>query len=189
MQSNIISRVIKYETNNLIITNRFIRDSKFGILKFQSLKGEILEVKYPKSFTIYINKKLKIIVISATINSRKELNTLVKLVWNVFEDLASKFSIEMLLQGSGLRLLKVENSLLTFDLAYSHLHKIPVPDGLSVDILNNDGTKFKVQGSNRVSVINYCENLRKLRPPKAFTGMGLRFANEFFKIKERKKDD
>jgi large subunit ribosomal protein L6 len=59
------------------------------------------------------------------------------------------------------------------------------PEGIVFEVENE--TKITVSGCNKVVVGQVASNIRKIRKPEPYKGKGIRYVNEFIKIKAGKK--
>ncbi len=81
----------------------------------------------------------------------------------------------------------------TFSLGYSHPIEFPIPEGITVKverqqktIQNYIGTLI-VSGADRQLVGQVAADIRELRKPDSYKGKGIRYADEYVKLKVGKK--
>ncbi len=87
-------------------------------------------------------------------------------------------SLEMV--GVGFRA-QVLGSKLVLNIGFSHPVEIEAPEGISFEVLDN--TKIKVSGSDKQLVGQIAANIKKVRPPDAYKGKGIRFEGEYVRKK------
>lgn len=73
---------------------------------------------------------------------------------------------------------------LTLSLGYSHPVVYGVPKGISIEV--EKGTRLVVRGADRQVVGEAAAKIRGFRPPDAYKGKGIRYANEVVKLKAGK---
>lgn len=69
-------------------------------------------------------------------------------------------------------------------LGYSHPVDFEVPEGIEVAV--EDNTKLVVRGIDKQAVGQVAADIRALRPPDAYKGKGVRFADEVVRLKAGK---
>lgn len=90
-------------------------------------------------------------------------------------------SLEMI--GVGYRS-SVQGSLLDLQAGFSHPTKLPIPEGLTVQVEKN--TLIKVQGADKQLVGQFCADIRGVRPPEPYKGKGIRYVGEYVRRKAGK---
>ena len=86
--------------------------------------------------------------------------------------------------GVGYRF-NVKGNKVVVNAGYSHPVEMIVPDGLSVELVNN--TEITVKGIDKQKVSEFAANIRKIRQPEPYKGKGIRYKGEFVRRKEGKK--
>ncbi|CAL4323796.1 50S ribosomal protein L6 [Buchnera aphidicola] len=74
---------------------------------------------------------------------------------------------------------------IVMSLGYSHSVIYDLPIGISAELKSQ--TEIVIKGIDKRLVGQVAENLRNFRKPDAYKGKGIRYANEFVRIKEAKK--
>jgi large subunit ribosomal protein L6 len=88
---------------------------------------------------------------------------------------------------------EVRGKYVNFSLGHSHPVEFPVPEGLQISVerepraIPNYVATVKVSGADRHLVGQIAAEIRALRPPDAYKGKGVRYANEVVKTKVGKK--
>jgi len=98
------------------------------------------------------------------------------LVANMVTGVSQGFSRVMEIVGTGYKVESRGDSLV-FSLGYSNPVEFPLPQGISAQILDK-GTRFELKGSNKEALGQTAANIRKIRPPDAYKGKGVRYAGE-----------
>ena len=86
--------------------------------------------------------------------------------------------------GVGYRF-NVQGNKVVVSAGYSHPVEVIVPEGLSVELVNN--TEITVKGIDKQRVSEFAANIRKIRQPEPYKGKGIRYKGEFVRRKEGKK--
>jgi large subunit ribosomal protein L6 len=73
---------------------------------------------------------------------------------------------------------------LHFALGYSHPVVYPLPEGIEVEVGKNN--RISVRGADRQQVGQVAAEIRRLRPPDAYKGKGIRYADEQLRLKAGK---
>jgi len=106
------------------------------------------------------------------------------LLSNMVTGVSSGFSITLEIVGVGYR---VENKGkdLVFSLGYSNPIDYSLPKGVSSKI-EERGTRLILDGIDKQLVGETAARIRKLRPPDAYKGKGVRYADEIIRLKPGK---
>jgi large subunit ribosomal protein L6 len=116
--------------------------------------------------------------------TRAMWGTMARNIKQAVEGVTAGFSIEMGMKGVGFKaVLKGRDLVLTA--GYSHDVVMPVPDGISVEILA--ATEFKISGIDKNAVGLFADKVRKVRKPEPYKGKGIFYKNETVRRKEGKK--
>lgn len=102
---------------------------------------------------------------------------------NMIKGVSVGFEKDLEITGVGYRV-QLQGRELVFALGFSHPVKVSPPEGISFVVEGQ--TKIKVVGIDSQMVGQVAANLRKLRPPDAYKGKGVRYANEVIKRKAGK---
>ena len=86
--------------------------------------------------------------------------------------------------GVGYRF-NVQGNKVVVSAGYSHPVEVIIPEGLSVELVNN--TEITVKGIDKQRVSEFAANIRKIRQPEPYKGKGIRYKGEFVRRKEGKK--
>ena len=105
------------------------------------------------------------------------------LIANMVEGVTKGFEKKLAVQGVGYRA-DVKGANLVLNLGYSHLIEYPIPTGIaiSVDKQNN----ISVTGFDKQLVGQVAANIREFRKPDHYKGKGVRYHDEYVRIKAGK---
>ena len=92
------------------------------------------------------------------------------------------FTKTLEINGVGYRATKAGNKV-TFNLGYSHPIEMVEPDGITIDVKDN---QVIVQGADKQLVGETAAKIRSLRVPDVYKGKGIKYAGEHLIIKEGK---
>lgn len=106
------------------------------------------------------------------------------LISNMIEGVSKGYEKGIEAVGVGYRF-NVQGSNITVSAGYSHPVVVVVPEGLSVEQVNN--TEITIKGIDKQQVTEFAANIRKIRKPEPYKGKGIRYKNEIVRRKEGKK--
>lgn len=156
------------------------------------IEGKNLTVKGPRgelSFNvdgkISLAKNQKMLVVTRTSQDRRTraLHGLTRaLAANMITGVTKGFAKRLEIRGVGYRA-QVEGNNLVLSLGYSHTLTFPIPLDISLKVEKNIVT---IVGSDKAKVGEVAAQIRKLRPPDAYKGKGIRYLDEQIKLKPGK---
>jgi large subunit ribosomal protein L6 len=106
------------------------------------------------------------------------------LVNNMVIGVNDGFSKTLKMIGVGYRA-AVSGKTLTLSLGYSHPVEMPIPEGISVEVVKN--TTVTVSGHDKEQVGQFASDIRSKREPEPYKGKGVRYADEYVARKEGKR--
>jgi len=120
---------VDFVSNENVLTVK----GKFGTL--EKTIPDVIEIKQTDS--------LLIVGLKNQTRTNRALHGLYRtLINNMFIGVSEQFKITLLLKGVGYRA-SVQNNVLTLNLGYSHPVEIPIPNEISVEILQNTTLNLK----------------------------------------------
>ncbi len=102
------------------------------------------------------------------------------LAYNAVVGVSEGFKRELEIQGIGYRAAMTGRTL-NMQLGFSHPVVFPVPDGL--EISTPEQTKIVIEGIDKQQVGEIAAQIRRIRPPDAYKGKGIRYRDEFVRTK------
>ena len=105
------------------------------------------------------------------------------LLSNMVEGVTNGFEKNLEIVGVGYRAEKKEGNLV-LRIGFSHLVEISPLPGTTLDVEGNN--RIKVTGINKEVVGEMAAKIRAIRPPDAYKGKGIRYANEIVHLKAGK---
>ncbi|MBF0337662.1 MAG: 50S ribosomal protein L6 [Nitrospirae bacterium] len=106
------------------------------------------------------------------------------LIYNMCVGVSEGFKRDMELTGVGYRAF-VNGDKLEFAVGYSHPVVYPLPAGITAEV-DKKQTKLTLFGIDKQLLGQVAANIRAIRPPDAYKGKGIRYANEKIKLKPGK---
>jgi large subunit ribosomal protein L6 len=91
---------------------------------------------------------------------------------------------EMEIKGTGYKASVTNNKL---KLLVGFIHPVEITAPIGVEFQVPEETKIIISGADRMKVGQVASNIRKVRPPEPYKGKGIRYLNEFIKLKAGKK--
>ena len=105
------------------------------------------------------------------------------LIANMVEGVSNGISKALEINGVGYRAVKKGNDL-ELTIGYSHLVNMKTPEGLTVEVPDNN--KIIVSGPDKQAVGQFAAEIRSKRPPEPYKGKGIKYADEHIRRKEGK---
>ena len=139
--------------------------------KFGTLERTIPEV-------IGIEQKDGTLIVSLNNETRanKALHGLYRtLINNMLIGVSEQFLITLLLQGVGYRA-SVQGKSLVLNLGFSHPVNINIPDGISVEVVQN--TTINIKACDKEQLGLFAAKVRSWRPPEPYKGKGILYKGE-----------
>ncbi len=150
----------------------------------KSDKGQ-LSLEFSKLIDVKINGNE---ITTTQIKESKEANvmqgTTNSLINNMIVGLKNGYEKNLEAVGVGYRF-NVQGSKITINAGYSNPVVVEVPEGLSVELVNN--TEISIKGIDKQKVSEFAANIRKVREPEPYKGKGIRYKGEHVRRKEGKK--
>lgn len=154
--------------------NNIIVKGKFGTLQNQIPTQ--LEIER-KTDLLVVNMK------EETRISRSLYGLYRSLINNMIIGVSDQFKITLTLKGVGFRA-SVQGKILTLNLGFSHLVQMEIPDGISVEVIQN--TTLNIKGANKENLGIFASKIRSWRQPEPYKGKGIIYQGEIIKRKAGK---
>ena len=105
------------------------------------------------------------------------------LINNMVTGVSEQFRLTLNLQGVGYRA-AIQNQSIVLNLGYSHPVTILIPDGISVEVVQN--TTINLKACNKEHLGLFASNIRSWRPPEPYKGKGILYKGEIVRRKAGK---
>ena len=102
------------------------------------------------------------------------------LIANMITGVTRGFEKRLEIQGIGYRA-DLQGNILRLTLGFSHPVLFPIPEGVKVEVEKQ--TNIKVKGIDKQLVGSVAAQIRSLKPPEPYKGKGIRYADEYIKLK------
>lgn len=106
------------------------------------------------------------------------------LIANMVQGVSEGFTKGLMLVGVGYRA-QMEGDKLALQVGFSHRVEIAPPEGITLSVEGND--RIFVSGINKEQVGQVAAKIRRIRPPDAYKGKGIRYVNEQVRLKPGKR--
>lgn len=104
---------------------------------------------------------------------------------NMVEGVSSGFTRTLDIVGVGYRAELVGKDKIKFNLGYSNPVEFALPGGISAKV-EERGTRLILEGIDKQIIGEIAARIRKLRPPDAYKGKGIRYSGEQLRLKPGK---
>lgn len=91
---------------------------------------------------------------------------------------------EMEIRGTGYKA-SLNGNKLTLNVGFIHTVEMTAPEGITFELI--DENRVIISGIDKTLVGQVASNMRKVRKPEPYKGKGIRYADEFIKLKPGKK--
>ncbi len=146
-------------------------------------RGELSHV-IPNSINVEIIENRITVTVADESRKTKALHGLTRsLLANMVKGVDSGFQKELLINGVGYRA-QVSGKKLVINVGYSHPVEYKVPDDVKITVADN--TKITVDGIDKQRVGQVSATIRQFRKPEPYKGKGIRYADEYIRMKEGK---
>ena len=147
-------------------------------------KGE-LSRKFPEGISFALEGDKVVASRSSEESSQKALHGLSRaLVANMIKGVTVGYEKKLTLVGVGFRA-QAAGDKINLSLGFSHPVVHAMPKGVKVETPSQ--TEIILRGTDKQQVGQVAAEIRAYRPPEPYKGKGVRYANEYVKIKETKK--
>jgi len=102
------------------------------------------------------------------------------LIANMITGVTQGFEKRLEIQGIGYRA-DLQGNVLRLTLGFSHPVLFPLPEGVKVDVERQ--TSIKVKGIDKQLVGSVAAQIRSFKPPEPYKGKGIRYVDEYVKLK------
>ncbi|WP_420265636.1 50S ribosomal protein L6 [Candidatus Magnetominusculus dajiuhuensis] len=147
-------------------------------------KGE-LSWSVPDLMRLAINGNILTVERAGDTKNERSLHGLTRSLLNsMCEGVSKGFTRDMELVGVGYRA-QVKEDKIEFAMGYSHPVIFQLPKGISAEV-DKKQTKLTLRGIDKQLLGQMAADIRSIRPPDAYKGKGIRYANESIKLKPGK---
>jgi large subunit ribosomal protein L6 len=146
-----------------------------SLLKVKGKFGT-LERTIPEILGIEQNDGTLIVKLKKETRVNKALHGLYRtLINNMIIGVSEQFLITLMLQGVGYRA-SVQGKTLVLNLGFSHPVNIDIPDGITVEVVQN--TTINIKACDKEQLGLFASKVRAWRPPEPYKGKGILYKGE-----------
>jgi len=102
---------------------------------------------------------------------------------NMIQGVQTLWKKELLIKGTGYKAVLSGDKLIV-SAGYIHPVEVIAPEGIQFQVFED--TKVTITGSDKTIVGQVASNIRKIRTPEPYKGKGIRYVDEFIKLKAGK---
>lgn len=147
-------------------------------------KGQLSYV-LPEGIGLTIDNRTLIVTRSSDNSRHKALHGLARsLISNMVTGVSTGFTRVLQIYGVGYRA-QVSGDKLTINIGYSHPVDFKLPEGIKA-VVDEKQTTITLSGIDKQLIGQVAANIRAIRPPDAYKGKGIRYAEEVLKLKPGK---
>jgi large subunit ribosomal protein L6 len=151
-----------------------------SILKVVGPKGQ-LSHRIPSEIAVSIEPEQLMVKRPDDHRTTRSLHGLTRvLVANMITGVTQGFEKKLEIQGIGYRA-DLQGKTLRLTLGFSHPVLFPLPEGIKVEV--DRQTSITVKGIDKQQVGSVAAKIRSFKPPDPYKGKGIRYANEYVRLK------
>ncbi|MCK5552409.1 MAG: 50S ribosomal protein L6 [Deltaproteobacteria bacterium] len=151
-----------------------------SILKVVGPRGQ-LNHRIPSEIAVSIEPEHLVVRRPDDHRTTRSLHGLTRvLVANMITGVTQGFEKKLGIQGIGYRA-ELQGDILRLTLGFSHPVLFPLPEGIKVEV--DRQTTITVKGIDKQQVGSVAAKIRSFKPPDPYKGKGIRYANEYVKLK------
>lgn len=135
-----------------------------------------LELTIPESIAIQYETNLLKVSLKHEAQNLRSLHGLYRtLINNMVIGVSEQFQLTLILKGVGYRAV-VQGKEITLNLGYSHPVKMEIPEGISVEVVQN--TTIQLKSCDKEKLGLFASNIRAWRRPEPYKGKGILYKDE-----------
>jgi large subunit ribosomal protein L6 len=107
------------------------------------------------------------------------------LINNMVVGVTAGYEKKLKIEGLGYQA-RMESKTIVLSVGFSNQIKLTPPEGVTVEVLDKEGTQISVKGADKQKVGQFAAEIRASRKPEPYKGKGIRYDNEVIRRKEGK---
>jgi large subunit ribosomal protein L6 len=159
-----------------------------GKVVVEGKKGGKLELAYHSNIEVKYDAAGKVINVTRPNDDRQNraLHGLTRaLINNMVVGVSQGYEKKLKIEGLGYQA-RIDKKSIVLSVGYANQIKLTPPDGVTVEVLDKEGTQISVKGSDKQKVGQFAAEIRASRKPEPYKGKGIRYENEVIRRKEGK---
>jgi large subunit ribosomal protein L6 len=136
-----------------------------------------LSITHRPEVAVRVDSAAKTVVVERKSDSReaRAVHGLTRaLIANMVQGVTEGFSKELEVNGVGWTV-RVEGKNVALNVGYADTRKVPIPDGIKVEITQN---RIKISGADKQAVGQLAAVIRSQRKPEPYNGKGIKYVDE-----------
>jgi large subunit ribosomal protein L6 len=107
------------------------------------------------------------------------------LINNMVVGVSAGYEKKLKIEGLGYQA-RIEQKAIVLSVGYANQIKLTPPEGVTVEVLDKEGTSISVKGADKQKVGQFAAEIRAARKPEPYKGKGIRYEKEVVRRKEGK---
>lgn len=155
-----------------------------GLIKVKGPLGE-LNWQMPNGINVSVQDKMVIVERTSDLKDIKALHGTVRnIIANMVKGVSEGYQRTMEITGVGYRA-QVQGDKILFTLGYSKPVEFTLPKGVSAEV-DKKQTQLTLKGIDKQLLGQVASDIRSLRAPDSYKGKGVRYTEEYIKLKPGK---
>lgn len=158
-----------------------------GKLAVEGKKGK-LELVFHPNMVVKHDAAGKVITVTRPDDDRQNraLHGLTRsLINNMVVGVSAGFEKKLKIEGLGYQA-RMDKKSIVLSVGYANQITLTPPEGVTVEVLDKEGTQISVKGADKQKVGQFAAEVRAARKPEPYKGKGVRYENEVIRRKEGK---
>lgn len=158
-----------------------------GKISVEGKKGKLEFTFHPK-ITVKHDTETKAILVTRPNDERENraLHGLTRaLISNMVVGVSQGYEKKLKIEGLGYQA-RMDKKSIVLSVGFANQITLTPPEGVTVEVLDKEGTQISVKGFDRQKVGQFAAEIRASRKPEPYKGKGIRYENEVVRRKEGK---
>jgi large subunit ribosomal protein L6 len=151
-------------------------------------KKSKLELSHHPNMLVKFDAATKTITVSRPNDDRENraLHGLTRaLINNMVVGVSKGYEKKLRIEGLGFQA-RIDKKSIVLSVGYANQITLTPPDGVTVEVLDKEGTQISVKGADKQRVGQFAAEIRASRKPEPYKGKGIRYEEETIRRKEGK---
>lgn len=147
-----------------------------------------LELAYHPNMNVKFDTAGKVITVNRPNDERQNraLHGLTRaLINNMVVGVTKGYEEKLKIEGLGYQA-RMDQKTIVLSVGYANQIRLTPPAGVTVEVLDKEGTQISVKGADKQKVGQFAAEIRASRKPEPYKGKGIRYENEVIRRKEGK---
>ena len=158
-----------------------------GKVRVEGKKSK-LELAYHPNMKVAFDSGAKQITVTRPDDERQNraLHGLTRaLINNMVVGVSKGYEKKLKIEGLGYQA-RIDQKAIVLSVGYANQIRLTPPEGVTVEVLDKEGTQISVKGADKQKVGQFAAEIRAARKPEPYKGKGIRYDNEVVRRKEGK---